>query len=365
VRKLSYLDLENPRVPASIKKEDTGKSKEEINSDILEYLIETGSIVELMLSIGENGFFAGEALLLIKEYDQDKKYTGKYIVVEGNRRVTALKLLHDPSLANVSKNQIKEASELSINKPELIPSIIFNDRDDILKYLGYRHITGIKNWKALEKARYMNLVYSKIKTEENSHEEVCIEIAKSIGSTRSYVNRILEAYNIYLFIEEKDFFDIKGLDDTTFHFVNLSDSLNRANLNKFLLENDDKKDFNEKNLKDWTEWLFKENTEGETRLRGTSSDLSDLDNVVTNISALEAFRDRKVSLSQAALFAEDAETILSDSLEYALEYLEEADRVLTKIDDIEKVHTFDENIKDIRKIAKKIYDYKLAQSEDF
>lgn len=359
-----YLDLENPRVPYSIRNREGSKSKEEVDKDILQYMIETGSIPELMFSIGENGFFAGEALLLIKDKNSQGELTGKYIVIEGNRRVTALKMLRDPDSAPALKHQIKEAADSARYKPESIPSIIFEERDNILRYLGYRHITGIKNWKALEKARYLDLVYNKLSTPTRNHDEVCIEIAKSIGSRPSYVSRILKAYSLYQFIEKNDFFSIKGLDDTTFHFVNLSDSLNRSNLSDFLLKNDEEKEFNEKNLKDWTEWLFQENKEGETRLKGTSNDLSALDAVVANHVALEAFRDRKMSLSQASALAEDPEDILINSLEQALEYLLEADRVLTKIDDFDHLSTFDENIRDIRKLAKKIFDYKLSQIED-
>lgn len=357
------LDLENPRVPLSIRKKDATKSKEEINQDILEYLIKTGSLTELMLSIGENGFFSGEALLLVK----DPQDTTKYIVIEGNRRVSALKLLHKPKLATISVNKIKEASNIADQKPTDIPSIVFQNRDEILKYLGYRHITGIKNWKALEKARYMNAMYQKIKNPNIEDSDVYQEIAKSIGSQRSYVKRILEAFELYSYIEEEDFFNIPGLNDQNFHFVNLSDSLNKENIAKFLREDneDEHAIFNKKHLKEWTEWIFKENSEGGTRLKGTSSDLKDLDLVLSNPKALELFRAKEASLSQSVFLAEDAEYIVSISLDEALQHLMEADRVLTKIDDFNKINNFDDSILDIRKLAKKIFDYKQAQNLDF
>lgn len=357
------LDLENPRVPLSIRKKDATKSKEETNQDILEYLIKTGSLTELMLSIGENGFFAGEALLLIVDPDNSEKY----IVIEGNRRVSALKLLHEPTLATISKNKIEEASSLSEHKPIEIPSIIFENRDDILKYLGYRHITGIKNWKALEKARYMHTIYQNIKTPEIEDGDVYQEIAKSIGSQRSYVRRILEAYELYLYIEKEDFFNIPELTDQSFHFVNLSDSLNKENIANFLWIDDENEDanFNEKHLEEWTKWIFEKNTEGNTRLKGTSSDLKDLDLVLSNKKALKLFRTREASLSTAVFLAEDAEYIVSESLDEVLRHLSEADRVITKVDNFNKVSNFDETILDIRKMAKKIFDYKQSQSMDF
>lgn len=357
------LDLENPRVPLSIRRQDSTKSSDEVNQDILEYLIKTSSLTELMLSIGENGFFSGEALLLIK----DPGDTEKYIVIEGNRRVSALKLLHNPELATISVNKIKEASELAEEKPVKIPSIVFSNRDEILKYLGYRHITGIKNWKALEKARYMHTMYQKIKQPSIEDNDVYQEIAKSIGSQRSYVKRILEAFELYSYIEQNDFFNITGLNDQNFHFVNLSDSLNKENIANFLRVDNRDKDasFNIDNLKEWTEWIFKENAEGGTRLKGTSSDLKDLDLVLSNPKALKLFRSQEASLSQSVFLAEDAEYIVSISLDEALTHLIEADRALTKIDDFNKVGNFDDSILDIRKLAKKIFDYKQAQNLDF
>jgi len=358
------LDLENPRIPLSIRSGEQGKTKEQINQDILEYLIKTGSITELILSIGENGFFSGEALLLIPDSNDEEKY----IVVEGNRRVTALKLLHDPSLATVSKNKILEASnsaKKSTDELTMIPSIIFPERKDILKYLGYRHITGIKDWKALEKARYMYSMYQQLKDEGSIEDNIHKEIAKAIGSNRPYVKRILQAYNLYLFIEQKDFFDIEGLDDQKFHFVNLSDSLHKPNVSEFLLEDNEELDspFNKRHLQEWTEWLFKENTSGKTRLKGTSSDLKDLNQVLGNSKALEKFRNNDITLSEAVFLSEDAEHILRISLEEAIKHINEIDRVIIDVD-FSKVPDFDEKLLELRRTAQKINTYKQSKTMD-
>lgn len=61
--------------------------------------------------------------------------------------------------------------------------------------------------------------------------------------------------------------------------------------------------------------------------------------------------------------SEDSEDILKISLGKALSHLIEADRVITKIDDFEQVGSFDETILDIRKIAKKLFDYKQLQNK--
>ena len=81
------LDLFNPRLPKS----KQGKDEEEI----IKFMLLESATLELMMAIGENDFFAGEQLLAVPDEEE-----GKYIVVEGNRRLTAVKLLSKPELSN-------------------------------------------------------------------------------------------------------------------------------------------------------------------------------------------------------------------------------------------------------------------------
>ena len=78
------LDLENPRLPKSKQK----KSDEVV----IEYLLLEAATLELMESIGENDYFVGEMLLVIPDNEDEQKY----IVIEGNRRLTAVLLLNKP-----------------------------------------------------------------------------------------------------------------------------------------------------------------------------------------------------------------------------------------------------------------------------
>ncbi len=342
------LDDENPRIPYSLRNQS--------EDELLNYLIRTASLVELIKSIGERGFFAGEPLLLVKESE-------KYVVVEGNRRVSALKLLQDPDKAKELINSIKDAVESSEVQPIDIPAIIFPDRKDISRYLGYRHITGIKNWKALEKARYMNSLYIELVEQGTENTAAYVDIANSIGSKPNYVKRILEAFTLYTFIEKKDFFNIPKLSDETFYFVNLSDSLNKDNIKTFILEDVENNIPHEKHLEEWTKWIFEITPENTTRMKGTSSDLKALNQILGNDYAFGLFRGATVSLKDAELLAEDSEKILNESLNICWNNLQNADRVISKIEDFKLVPNFDKVILDIRQIAKKIYDYKLQQKD--
>ena len=135
------LDSKNPRLPKSM----SNKSEKEI----INFLLSDASLIELMLAISKNDFFEGEQLLVVPDEGD------KYLVVEGNRRLSAVKLLHNPELGEVYKSKIEQVIREAEHKPTDLPCLIFEDKDEILKYLGYRHITGIKSWKLLEKARYL------------------------------------------------------------------------------------------------------------------------------------------------------------------------------------------------------------------
>lgn len=315
------LDPNNPRIPASLH----GKNEQ----DIIEHLIDTASIIELIDSIGENDFFPGEPIILVKN-------GSRHTVIEGNRRVTALKLLQDPSKATILTKKIEEAVGNAKYKPKKVESLIANNVDDVYNFLGFKHITGVKHWNALEKARYLfrlkeNLILAK---KDIKNKELYLELARAIGSKSPNVARSLAAYNLYLEIEENSFYKIKDLNDTTFHFVNISDSLSRKNLKDFLGVDLDKENptenLNSESLKEWTHWLFEKNDQLKTRVKGKSDQLTMLSEVVGNPKALVAFRDGK-SLEDAALLTEHIDNIFNKSVKKSLTFIKEAQVLATSM----------------------------------
>lgn len=156
--------------------------------DIINYMLMEASTLELMQAIGENGFFEGEQLLVVPQTN------GKYKVIEGNRRLTSVMLLNNPKLAQVKKNGVMQVFSESTHKPiNELPCLVFEDENDIRKYLGYRHVTGVKSWALSEKARYLYGLY-KDQFADLPFQQACYEIAKSIGSTKNYICRLLTAH---------------------------------------------------------------------------------------------------------------------------------------------------------------------------
>lgn len=343
------LDRANPRLPKSLQ-----YSTEE---DIISYMLQEAATLELMIAIGKNDYFLGEQLLVVKGGN-------KYTVVEGNRRLTAVKLLNNKDLATVKKESIKKVWDESEYFPTRIPCLVFKEREDILKYLGYRHITGTKSWRLLEKARYL---YSLKQTHypQGVFYDACREIAKMIGSKKNYVERILIGYELYLVIENSSFYNIHGLNDTNFYFNYLSDSLNKINIRTFLgidfnLDNPVEK-LNRANLKKLSHWFFEKNSENRVRVLGDSNGLKKIDAVLGKDVALEAFENGS-TLDFSFELTEGLSNQFQQHINKALKYLELADKNTHKL----KVFYagVDEDLKELGKLVKKIKLAKLEFDDD-
>ena len=273
-----HLDFQNPRLPESFRK---NLSDEE---DIIYWMLQDASIIELMLSIGQNGFFIGEALLVVKE-------DSKYIVVEGNRRLTALKLLQNPSLAQIHTRKIQKVLDETNHREESIPCLVFNKREEILQYLGYKHITGIKPWSMLSKARYLHSLVPFLESKILSKQ--ARELAKKIGSRSDYVKRVLVSYYIYEIIKDNGFYNIYRLDETTFSFNYIAESLRYENIKKFInvhLDNETPlKSLDAKKLEILIQLFFEKNRENRSRVSGNSDNLKKLNKIFSNREVTKKF----------------------------------------------------------------------------
>jgi len=340
------LDSTNPRLP---------KSKQNATeSEIIEFMLGEANTLELMLAIGVNDFFAGEQLLVV----ESKSKQGSYIVVEGNRRLTAVKLLNEPELATVQKIKIKKILDEVKFKPQEIPCLVFDEKEEIFNYLGFRHITGIKSWRTLEKARY--IFELKDNFTELSFFDTCREIAKLIGSRRDYITRLIVGYELYLIIENNGFYGIHQLDDTNFYFNYLADSLTRTNITNFIgvdlgIENPTTS-LNHENFKTLIEWFFVRNAQNKTRLKGDSTDLNKLNGILGNANATKYFNDG-ASLIEAYELTDDLNLVFEKYIDRSLNNLENADKVVHKISDFSLSAV--DNLKALRSLAVKIINFKM------
>ncbi|MDQ3815922.1 MAG: ParB N-terminal domain-containing protein [Armatimonadota bacterium] len=300
-----FFDPENPRLPANINRRD--------EQAVLEYMLRDGSVLELMQSIGEKGYFAGEPLLAIESTGRP----GFYEVVEGNRRLCAAKLLLHPEIAPVRQKSVEATSSDAKFQPDTLPIIVYDRREDILDYLGYRHITGIKQWDSLAKARYLEQLQATYKS--LPADQQYRTLAKIIGSRPDYVASLLTSLALYDRIEDQNFFGLKAVSPDSVDFSLLTTALSYNNIVQFLglqsRADPGLAGLQDTHLKELTQWMFEKGPQNKTRL-GESRNLKQLNSIVSEKRALEAFRNGK-SLQEAVLLtkapAESFSTALVDA----------------------------------------------------
>ncbi len=164
------LDPENPRLPEDLQGADQGR--------LLRYLNDEAVLDELVRSLNDNGFFDHEPLIAHESDD-----LGGYIVLEGNRRLAALKvILGAPEARDEGLEPLLDAppTEERLEQLREVPVYVVDDRDEVHRYLGFRHIGGIKTWSAEAKARY--LFQESEKAAERRAENVFLVVARRVGS---------------------------------------------------------------------------------------------------------------------------------------------------------------------------------------
>ena len=273
------LDRKNPRLPTRL----VGSGEDEI----LRYLARKTNIEELITSIGENDFFPGEAIVVTKSEATD----GLYTVLEGNRRLTALKLLQDPELAaSISRGGVSAAVTKAQNRPERVPAYEVGRREDVLQYLGFRHISGVQRWEPLAKARYLKMLYEQAEGDPDTRYR---QIAGEIGSRRDTVRKNLDALAAYEVVVGNSFFNIPDLDEERFHFGVFYTALSNSMIADFTGAKNDPVQ-NPQNLvieaiREVTTWMFQKDENKKTRL-GESRNIQMLAAVVSTPRALARLR---------------------------------------------------------------------------
>lgn len=344
------LDLFNPRLPKSKQGKD--------ENVVIEYLLLEAATTELMESIGENNFFTGEMLLVIPTE------AGKYVVVEGNRRLAAVKLLSNPSVATVKKQATKEIAENAKYKPVELPCLVFEHREDIQQFLGFVHITGKKSWRVLEKARYLYDLRNNETYKQLPLGQACKEIARIIGSRSPYVKKMLISYELYEKVEDEKFYQIEGLSDSTFYLNYFLDGILKDNIRAYVNIDFDSDlplaNLNMDHLKDLVFWWFKKN-EGVSRVIGDSEGMKMLNEVLGNVEALEAFKSG-VSIYASYELTNDIDLQFEKKIKEALQAIENADGLANKT----KVFYRElyDDLKMIRLIAGKINDFKNQREKN-
>jgi hypothetical protein len=215
------LNKENPRL-ASGRDVTT-------QDDIVKLLWTEMAVDEVALSIAANGFFPEENLFAVpqnpKEKDEKKK---KYIVVEGNRRLAAVRLLREDALRQkVKATDLPRISVTEKKALDELPVSIYESRKALWEYFAFRHINGPKPWDSFSKAKYIAYV--------KQHYRVSLDtIADRTGDRHSTVKKLYRGYVILLQAESRVRFIREARIRNRFYFLHLYIAASHPEVLRFL-----------------------------------------------------------------------------------------------------------------------------------
>lgn len=151
-----FLDPENIRLQVEVK-----SSQEALIND----LFFNENAMQVLESIATDGFFPDEVPVVVKE---DKKFT----VIDGNRRVAALKVLARPEIVpskEVSIKEIVKKTNPSIGEVEVV---VAPDRDSVRHFLASKHTQNTRRpWRPLRQAYFYKAELERGKTVQNLRED--------------------------------------------------------------------------------------------------------------------------------------------------------------------------------------------------
>lgn len=149
-----FLDVQNPRLK---------KELDQQNTAIVEFFLDPNNKVSaLTKDIAEYGIDPSQRAIVIP-VDEDEE---TYIVLEGNRRVCALKILSTPEIlvGNVSESRQRTINKLAEqfrrNPIDELDCVVMDNRNAADKWLQLRHTgqnlgVGVVEWDAEAKGRYL------------------------------------------------------------------------------------------------------------------------------------------------------------------------------------------------------------------
>lgn len=175
------LDDQNPRLPAN------NNGKRPTQPHIIDYLAIREGAYDLAKDIATLGYFVNEEPIVCKEGT-------KYVVLEGNRRVAACKILINPDLleSRIKQKNIKEVLEdFDIDLIKKIEVRIAPNREAADVLIVNRHTEGasIEKWDKVKQDRFF---YNRFINGESID-----NLSVKFGFSKGKITDILKRYNMF------------------------------------------------------------------------------------------------------------------------------------------------------------------------
>lgn len=211
------FDPNNPRlIEDGIKNPD--------DAQIIKALADGSDLAEVVASVAENGYIDIEPLIV-------QRMGQRFRVLEGNRRLAAIRILQQPALAagtGITVPAISAETKQSLNE---VTGYAVSSPDQARDFIGFKHINGPHKWDAIAKARFAADWYKK---ERNSG--VTLErIARHLGDGHDTVVRLVNGMFVLDQAKEAKVWDIGDrYPGRKFAFSHLYTALTRPGYREFL-----------------------------------------------------------------------------------------------------------------------------------
>ncbi|MFA5232088.1 MAG: hypothetical protein WC410_00170 [Candidatus Paceibacterota bacterium] len=151
-----FLDSKNIRLDIGV----------DLSQDaLINDLFSNEDAMQVLKSIAVNGFFPDEIPVAIKE-------KGKFIVLEGNRRVAAVKALLRPEIVPSKESAIKEILKTAVPISNEREVVVAPDRDSAMVFLANKHTLNTKRrWRPLRQAYFYRAELDRGKTVQNLRDD--------------------------------------------------------------------------------------------------------------------------------------------------------------------------------------------------
>lgn len=168
------FDAGNPRLP-----------EKENQRQIFRFLVDDIGVEDLLNSIAASGVIEADPMIA-----RPAEQSGKYYVIEGNRRLAALRLLNGESIGDGKPQPAPPpvSPEIAATLKQVKVQIGW-DKDKLDAYLGYKHVTAAREWTPEAKAKF---VLSRC--DDDFSDPKLSEFARRLGTTLPTLRRWLVAY---------------------------------------------------------------------------------------------------------------------------------------------------------------------------
>lgn len=310
------LDATNPRLA------ELGIPRTASQFELLKALWDEMAVEEVAMSIAYSGYFPHEPLFVEQSGE-------KYVVIEGNRRLAAVKLLVDASLRQkVKATRLPTIDAAAREKLKKLP-VILTTRKESWRYLGFKHVNGPATWGSYAKAQYIAFVHNKYKVPLD-------DIAAQIGDNNSTVLRMYRGLMIVEQAEKAKVFSRSDIAKNKFSFNYIYTGMDYPGIVGYLglrtkgtTSEKPVPTSKLKNLGNLMLWLYGRNSSGTPSLiRSQNPDLKTLDTVLLTDAGVKALGDG-LPLTVAHDISQGDERIFRQALQQAKQALQKALGTLT------------------------------------